>query len=68
MGIFLPSVEGSTEGTPRGCRRPRGVSPRWIPTREVDPDTRGGITHTPDHGRKYWHYFWKRGAAGTILG
>ena len=32
-------VEGSTEGTPRGCRRPRGVSPRLIPTHEV------GITH-----------------------
>ena len=34
-----PSVEGSTKGTPRGCRRPRGVSPRGVP--EVDPDTQG---------------------------
>ena len=51
MGIFLPSVEGSTEGTPRGCRRP----PRGVP--EVYPDTRGGITHALEHGQKYWHYF-----------
>ena len=36
-------MEGSTErggDTPRGCR-PQGVSP----TREVDPDTRGGSQH-----------------------
>ena len=48
MGIFLPSVEGSTEygGTiPRGCK-PRGM----VPTHKV------GITHTLEHERKYWHY------------
>ena len=45
MRIFLPSVEGSTEGTPRGCRRPRGGSPRLIPTH----DTRGGIEHALEH-------------------
>ena len=44
MGIFLPSVEGSTEGTTRGCRRPRGVSPRWIPTREVVYPIRSSCT------------------------
>ena len=55
MGILLPSVEGSTEGTPQGCRRPRGdpprvpQAPRGVP--EVDPDTRGGITHTYEHER-----------------
>ena len=38
MGIFLPSVDGSTEGAA-------------VP--EVDPDTRGGITHVLEHGRKY---------------
>ena len=41
-GFYPLSVEGSTErggDTPRG-RRPRGVSP----TREVDPDMRGGKT------------------------
>ena len=45
MGIFLPSVEGSTEC---GGTIPRGASPagwsrhtRLIPTHEVDPDTRG---------------------------
>ena len=41
-GFYPLSGEGSTErggDTPRG-RRPRGVSP----TREVDPDTRGGKT------------------------
>ena len=34
---------------------PRGGAPRDVP--EVDPDTRGGITHTLEHVRKYWHYF-----------
>ena len=41
-GFYPLSVKGSTErggDTPRG-RRPRGVSP----TREVDPDMRGGKT------------------------
>ena len=27
------------------------------PSVEVDPDTRGGITHKLEHVRKYWHYF-----------
>ena len=49
-GDIRPSVEGSTEGTP-----PRGVAPRGVP--EVDPDTRGCITHTLEHVRKYCHYF-----------
>ena len=47
MGIFLPSVEGSTEC---GGTIPRGASPagwsrhtRLIPTHEV------GITHTLEH-------------------
>ena len=60
MGIFLPSVEGSTEC---GGTIPRGASPagwsrhtRLIPTHEV------GITHTLEHGRKYWHYFEKSSA------
>ena len=48
-GDIRPSVEGSTEGTPEG-RSPKGVP-------EVDPDTRGGITHKLEHVRKYWHYF-----------
>ena len=30
-GDIPPSVEGSTEGTARGCCRPQGVSPRLIP-------------------------------------
>ena len=34
---------------------PRGVAPRGVP--EVDPDTRGCITHTLEHVRKYCHYF-----------
>ena len=33
--VFRPTAEGSTEGTSRGCRRPRGMSPRLIPTHEV---------------------------------
>ena len=35
MRIFLPSVEGSTEGTSQGAE-PRGMSPRLIPTHEVE--------------------------------
>ena len=49
--VFAPSVEGSTEGAFRGCRRPRGVPPRLIPTHEV------GKPYKHEHGRKYWHYF-----------
>ena len=33
---------------------PRGGALRDVP--EVDPDTRGGITHTLEHVQKYWHY------------
>ena len=56
-GDIPPSVEGSTEC---GGTIPRGASPagwsrhtRLIPTHEV------GITHTLEHGRKYWHYLEK---------
>ena len=35
MRKYLPSVEGTTEGASRGCRRPRGMPPRLIPTHEV---------------------------------
>ena len=37
----------SVEGTPRGAAGPKGCPrhARWIPTREVDPNTRGGSRH-----------------------
>ena len=35
MRIFLPSVEGSTEGASQGAE-PRGMPPRLIPTHEVE--------------------------------
>ena len=35
MRVFLPSVEGSTEGASQGAE-PRGMPPRLIPTHEVE--------------------------------
>ena len=61
------SVEGSTEGTTRGCRRPstkgktreccrpQGMSLRLIPTQGQEK------TYKHKHGRKYWHYFCRIG-------